>query len=115
MGRGLMGWGDLTARRRDFAPGLGSCQRLCGLLLDSKRPTLHLQSLLLSVRPHLAAFSHRLRQRPVAARTQRKDCSTPWCGVAGFAIECGQGEVHGGCAAAEGAERHKGHSSLRQP
>ncbi len=27
MGRGLMGWGDLTARRRDFAPGLGGCQR----------------------------------------------------------------------------------------
>ncbi len=32
-----------------------------------------LQSPLLSVRHHLAAFS----QRPVAARTQRKDCSTP--------------------------------------
>ncbi len=36
-------------------------------------------------------------------------------GVAGFAIECGQGEVHGGCADTEGAERDKGHSSLRQP
>ena len=67
----------LVARRRECAPGRGGCQRLCGLLLDSKRPTPRLQSLLLSVHPHLAAFSHRLRQCSMAARAQRKDCSTP--------------------------------------
>ncbi len=39
MGRGLMGWGDLTARRRDCAHSLGGCQRGLAGTRDSKRPT----------------------------------------------------------------------------
>ena len=78
MGRVLMGWGDPRCPPAGIVRlGQGGCQRLCGLLLDSKRPTPRLQSLLLSVRPHLAAFSHRLRQCPMAARADGQHFAPP--------------------------------------
>jgi hypothetical protein len=64
---------------------------------------------------HLAALSHRLRQCSMAARADGQHLASPGGSALGSPFEDGQGEVHGGCAATEGAGRHKGHSSLRQP
>ncbi|KKL19898.1 hypothetical protein LCGC14_2460880 [marine sediment metagenome] len=97
MGRVLMGWGDPRCPPAGIVRlGQGGCQRLCGLLLDSKRPTPRLQSLLLSVRPHLAAFSHRFRQRPVPAWVDRQHLASPRGSVTWVAVQDGQSEVDGG-------------------
>ncbi len=87
--------------------------RLCWVAVNGpghtprlQAPNPALRSLLLSIRPHHAAFSHRHRQRPVAARADRHHLASPRGSVTWVAVQDGQREVDGGCMATEGAERH---------
>lgn len=113
--RRISWWSDLTARRRNCAPVPGGCQRSVAF---SSTPSAQPRAcshdcspFALTLRPSATASASALWQRGHSGRTVRRHD----CGVAGFAIECGQGEVHGGCAATDGPERHKRHPSLRQP